>query len=165
MKGLNLIGQKKSPKRLASSLSMKHQAVITISRKHDSILEDLSGDESEYAIKNPSVSYEDNVSHNTATLKRISCTFPNVLRLWRAFALSYNTHEDDEDFDVTFKFFNSTYLCTNTLTGHATKCTRRRCCNKQRSSCFFVDRLQSILYGDTPLIEVYCGSFLPCQWV
>ena len=72
---------------------------------------------------------------------------PSLFRLWRtgAFAVRYEASEDDDDFDVNHKFlnFNNAYVLF-ILTGNRAEFTRRRIYTKQRSSCFFVDRFQSI---------------------
>ena len=117
---------------------------------HECILDHPNEVGSDDIVKNAKVSNQDDVSQNAvdeAMLKKqLYCS--SLFRLWRtgAFALRYEASEYDEDFDVNHKLlhFNNAYVLL-ILTGNRAECTRRRICTKQRSSCFFVDRFQSIL--------------------
>ena len=54
-------------------------------------------------------------------------------------AQRYEANEDDEDFDLGYKFAFQPCFMYYYLTGNSAECTRRRIRTKQGSSCFFVD--------------------------
>ena len=141
-----------------SYMSMQENHIVeNDSNSHESAYEDCSG-ESEDEI----MQYEDRVSQqnaiDNATLQE-QLYSSSLLRLWRSGACTqiYEAEEDDEYFDVSYKFLFQ-YVCVllHFIAGNTAESTRRRIRTKQGSSCFFVDRVQRILW-----IHFIMGSI---QW-